>query len=657
MLQIGNAQNYKFGKVSKAELEEKYYPTDSTANAAYLYRKRKTYFNYVQGEGFHLITEVHERIKIYNKEGYKWATKEIEFYSSGDERVTIKKAKTFSLVNGKIESFKLSKKETFDEEKNEYWSKKKFTMPNVSEGCVVEWEYIIGSTYTKIDNVEIQFAIPVKKLESSIEIPEYYKYGVKQIGYLPIKVKNSVKSSTIKFQYKSRSGGSLSSGIAKTNFSSEEIRLDVHISQIEKKNVPALIEEPHINNIDNYRAAVNYELKWIKWPNQITKYFSLTWEDVAKTIYNNPEFGGELKKSRHLTDDISELKNKFTTEDDKIFGALEFVKSKIKWNDFYGKYTQKGLRKAYKEGVGNIADINLTLVVVLRELGLKANPVLVSTRSNGIPTAPTISGFNYVIAVVETNQGKVLLDASEEASLPNVLPLRALNWNGTIVRDDNSSGLVDLGSSMVAVEESFLKYKISDDGFIKGMDRVKYENLRSIEYRNKKGQLSEDDLISNIEGSNNDIEIVNFRLSNKDNLAKPIIETFTFEKEDAVEIIGNRMYLTPLLFNCLDENPFKLEKREYPVDFGTPWQNKATVALEIPGGYKVETLPENISVELRDNMGRFVYSISNVEKVVQISTLIEINKGVVPATYYTELKALFKQVVAKQTEQIVLSKI
>ena len=35
------AQEVKFGKVSKENLEEEFYPLDSTADAAYLYKKRK----------------------------------------------------------------------------------------------------------------------------------------------------------------------------------------------------------------------------------------------------------------------------------------------------------------------------------------------------------------------------------------------------------------------------------------------------------------------------------------------------------------------------------------------------------------------------------------------------------------------------------------
>ena len=64
------SQDYRFGKVSKAELEESYNPTDSSASATYLYKYRKSYYAYVENKGFTLVTDVHERIKLYNQDGF-----------------------------------------------------------------------------------------------------------------------------------------------------------------------------------------------------------------------------------------------------------------------------------------------------------------------------------------------------------------------------------------------------------------------------------------------------------------------------------------------------------------------------------------------------------------------------------------------------------
>jgi hypothetical protein len=147
------AQDYKYGKVSKEELLEKFYPLDSSANAAVLYKNRKTYFEYKQNEGFMVITEIHERIKIYNKEGFDWATKKIDYYnlSSNREKIINLKATTYNFDGNKIVETDLGKKEVFDQKTNKYWSQQKFTMPGLIEGCVLEWTYKIISPFKRID--------------------------------------------------------------------------------------------------------------------------------------------------------------------------------------------------------------------------------------------------------------------------------------------------------------------------------------------------------------------------------------------------------------------------------------------------------------------------------------------------------------------------
>jgi hypothetical protein len=653
---FGFSQNYKLGKVSKEELQEKYYPLDSSVSAAYLYKNRRTYFDYNQQDGFIIITEVHERIKIYNKDGYDWATKSISFYSpdSGNsEKVIVKDAKTFSIVGGKVKSEKLAKKALFKESTNKYWAKKKFTMPNVSVGSVIEWKYKIISPYFRINKLELQHSIPMKKVTSTINIPEYFKYNSKSIGYLPVDIKTNNKTRNIKYTYRNKLTDLANN--SKTEASMETMEFLETIYQIDKNNIPALYQESYVNNIDNYRSMIEYELSSIKWPNTPTKYYAKTWDDVAKTILKNSRFGEELKKTNYLKDDLITLNSSLTTTSAKIYGALEFVKNKIKWNDYTGKYTEKGLRKAYKEGVGNIADINLTLVAVLRELGINANPVLVSTRSNGVPNFPTLSGFNYVIVYAETSEGNVLLDASEKYSLPNVLPLRALNWQGAIVRPDKTIDFINLGSSTISFEELNMSYKISNDGMIEGMNRVKYKNSAALDYRIKNGSNSEESIISKTE-ENNDIEILNFRLSNIHDLSKPVAKMYKFEKEDGVEIIGNKMYFTPLLFSATTENPFKLKNREYPIDFGTSNEEKIIVSIQIPEGYTIESLPENVAIGMSEDLGTFIYSVKNQGGKIQIVSDIKINTGIIPATYYAEIKEMFKQIVSKQTEKIVLSK-
>lgn len=629
---VAYSQNFKFGKVTLEELNEQTCSIDASANAAYLYKYRKTYTEIANGN-IGLITTVYVRLKIYNEDGFKWATVSEGIYGS-KERVSNIKAVTYNIENGKIVKTKLEKDNIFTEKKSENWKAKKFTMPNLKKGTVVEWTYKIYSPFfTEIDDMVVQHQIPVKKYEATVRLLGYFTFNKRQKGYYPFKIQQSTKRNI-------------------------DFDINDNVITIKENNVPAIIKEPYVNNLNNYTAALQLEVASLKAIELgLFEDYATSWEEIAKDIFKNPSFGGELKKTGHLKEAISTLKSKFTTPNEKIQGALAFVKSSIKWNDTYSKYTQKGLKKAYKEGVGNIADINLTLIAVLKELGLNVDPVLVSTRNHGVPLYPTKKGFNYVIAQVKTADGTFLLDATEKYSLPNILPLRVMNWQGVAVKKEGSVNFVNLMTTAISKEDFNLSYKISEDGLVEGLMRKRHENHAALRYRSKNSNTTEDDLISEIEEDNDNIEILNFRLSNLKEITKPIIEMYKFEKEDGVENIGDKMYIKPLLFSATKTNPFKIDAREYPIDFGTPWEEKISTVIQIPEGYKVETLPENLALEMTDGLGKFIYSVKNIDTKIQIISLVKINQSIISSNYYQEMKELFKRIVEKQQEKIVLSKI
>ena len=110
------------------------------------------------------------------------------------------------------------------------------------------------------------------------------------------------------------------------------------------------------------------------------------------------------------------------------------------------------------------------------------------------------------------------------------------------------------------------------------------------------------------------------------------------------------------MFLTNSENPFKQEKREYPVDFGFPNERRFNINIEIPEGYQVETLPKSENLTTVDNFGTFKYNISNFGKKIQVSIITDINFAIIPAEYYEDLKVFFQKVIEKQTEKIVLKK-
>ncbi len=652
-----SAQDYDFGDVSKEELQETFNSIDSSAHACYLYKYRRTHIEYNQATGFQLITEVHDRVKIYDKEGLDFATKALRLYKDGSDEESLVglKGYTYNLENDKITEDKLKKDGVFKTELSRYRNEKKFTMPNVKTGSIIEYKYQINSPFiTKVDEFVFQHDIPVKTLVAIFETPEYFNFKVNTKGYIPISPKKSVKSGKILFTDKTRSSSVYG---AQTKFSNSNINFKKNVDEFNLSDVPALKAEPYVNSIDNYRSSLNYELSFTRFPNAATKNYSTTWEDVIKTIYRSSSFGDELDKTSYFKDDIDALIG--TTSDPiKRAGMIyQFVKSKIKWNGYYGYYVNDGVKKAYKDHVGNVAEINLMLTAMLNYAGVKAYPVLVSTRQNGIPLFPTREGYNYVITYVKENGQGFLLDATSQYCSANVLPYRVLNWQGRVITEHGNSQLLDLYPKELSMSSVSMMVDIDDEGMLTGVLRDFKTNHKALSYRINYNESNKDEFLEQLENKYKGIEISDFEVKNENDLSKPVIESYKFVKESQADIIGDKMYFSPLFFFKVDENPFKLNRREYPVDFGYPSETAYRININIPEGYKIEELPESGVFALPDNLGTFKYNVSGIGSKIQVLISTKINSPIISPLYYDDLKMYFSQLVEKEAEQIVLTKV
>ncbi|NAS13991.1 DUF3857 domain-containing protein [Poritiphilus flavus] len=650
------AQEVKFGKVSKAELSEAFYEKDSSASAVVLFRNISHKFNYIQNDGFHLVTHVHERIKIYNKNGFDYATISEALYHDGSTREALQglKGYTYTLEEGEIVKTKLKSSESFTSSVNKYYDQEKFTMPNVKEGCVIEYQYRLDSPFWySVDEIALQLDIPVKYQDVSIAIPEYFSFKPNFKGYLGVMPKYSKSNAKINYTSKTRTGNRMH---ARTNFSNEAIDYTLNTTQFLMEDVPALKEEPYVNDMDNYRAAVNYELQYVQFPNSIRESYSTTWEKVVEKIYKSDYFGKQLALSKYFRDDLAQIMANVQGDADLAAAIFHHVQQRMSWNGLNSHYTYNGVKEAYKEKSGNTADINLMLAAMLREAGLEANPVLISTRDNGIPLFPTREGFNYVVVALELGESMLFLDASNKYTKPNLLPIRALNWMGRVIKKDGTHVSVGVRPRSLSREGNMADIQLNLDGTIEGKMRKSYTEYRAYNFRNIYNKVSEEDYLEKFENKHGGIEVSDYTIKNRNTIGKPITEDFSFYMEDQLAVTGDKIYFSPLFFHTMTENPFKLEDRKFPIDFAYPWRDNCMFTITIPQGYEVDFLPESIKMSLPENAGSFVYRLAQKGNKIQVMADLKINEALIPAESYAVVKELFSKIVEKESEKVVLSK-
>jgi hypothetical protein len=650
------AQEFKLGKVSVAELEEKKHPKDTAAVAAILYKKGASHFDYNSNDGFVLMTEVETRIKIYKKGGYSYANQSIGYSISGNskENVQISDAVTYNLVGGKVEKTKLKSDGTFDEAVSKFYGRKKITLPNVKEGSVIEYKYTIKAPYISwMRDWRFQYDIPVNSSEFSTYIPEYYTFNVMHKGYVFPQKTEEKRNKSVLLTSNARSVNNAN----ESKFTTEKVEYFETKTTYSAQNLPAIKDEAYVNNIDNYTSILAFEFAAEKWPNSPQKLYSSDWNSVVKTIYNYDDFGPELNKTGYFDDDLKKLLAGVKTNDEIMLTVFNYVKSSVKWNGDTSYACDSGVRKAYKEKTGNSADINLMLTAMLRYAGLTANPVLVSTRSNGISLFPNRTAFNYVIAAVETPNGNILLDATSKFSSPDILPFRALNWFGRLIRKDGSSVEIDMMPKKPSLDTVFMNYSIDADGKVSGKTRRQCTDYNALVTRDNIDGVKEEVYLERLENENNKIEISDYSRTNEKEILLPIIETYSFTGNNLCEIIGGKIYVNPMLFFTESQNPFKQEIREYPVDFSYPFSDKYNISIKIPEGFVVETLPAPAVITMADDLGTFKFNIVANEGILQLMISHQINEAIVSTEKYEMLKEYYKGMVAKETEKIVLKRI
>jgi len=122
------------------------------------------------------------------------------------------------------------------------------------------------------------------------------------------------------------------------------------------------------------------------------------------------------------------------------------------------------------------------------------------------------------------------------------------------------------------------------------------------------------------------------------------------------ESAGNLLMIHPLLYEQIQQNPFKSEDRKFPVDYSFKYNKTLIFSYQIPSGYQVETLPKSINMSLPDNKAVFMYKVDAVGNKVQVIRKFILNNTMFIPDDYKDLKEFYNQMVNKEAEFIVLKK-
>ena len=641
----------KYGHVTTTNLQVKEYDIDKDAGAVILNKKRDLSIVGNGKSGFSLEDHYHYVIHILNKKSYDEATIQISLYKTDEmeERIKSFKASTYNLENGKVAETKLKKSDIVYEKVDKNRILAKFTMPQVKEGSIIEYDYITNSDFIMVPDPWYyqSFTAPVLWSEMTFTVPEFFDYRQLQLGYYPMFI-NENKSRKDNFSVSEQ----------RTSTSSEMMNFSAGVTDYRwvMINLPAFKEESYTRSAKNFIARMELLLMAQRDPLMFHNY-TTSWKEVMSDLNKSESFGQKLNTNNNwLGDELKPLYSKTEGQLEKAKSIFAYVRDQYAHTDGSGIYMTDNLKSVFKSKKGKPAELNLLLTAMLRYAGITANPVVLSTSDHGyaFDYTPMISSMNYVIVAVDIQGERYYLDASKSKLGFDKLPINCYNGNARVA-DQNATSILLTPDSLQESEVNQYFLFADSLGTWDGTVKKRLGYYESYALRNKIAGSGKDDYLKEIKkGYSSDISISDLQFEELENPDTTMDVNYNISIKKGDE---NLIYLNPTFNEGFKTNPFPAEKRSYPVEMPYLINETTITSIQIPEGYEVDEMPKQSRI-LLDETGKsyFEYLLSVSGGTISFRNTLKLNKTVFDPEEYASLREFFAHVVKKQKEQIVLKK-
>jgi transglutaminase-like putative cysteine protease len=657
----------KYGKISDEEVKMTSYAQDPTAEALVLYEKGYVYFKYNNDKGFQTKFEIHRRVKIFKKEALSMADIEQYLYQGrggNKEEISDIQAFTYNWEGEKVEKTKMERSSIYTEEKDEHWTEVKFAIPNVREGSVFEYRYTVTSDYFfNLPSWHFQEGVPVLWSDYACELPEYFKYSEISQGYDPYYIyERTEHTSSFMFRYRTTPDINIrATNQDQTQFDQERIEYKSKYLRSVMKDVPAFRMDNYMSTRNDYVNKIELQLASVEMPNSAPKYYSNSWDVLAKELFQG-RYGDFLRKKGSLDDQVNALTAGKTSPEDKTKAIFEFVRDNIQYNGEDGVNPIRSPKEVLAQKKGSSAEINLLLCAMLQQADIKAFPVLLSTRHHGKinPAYPSLSRLNYNLVWFEIEEGKgIMLDATSPLHGIGSIAAKTLNGQAMIlINDEGKNAWVNLQNNQRNGVNTSVNLQMNSEGEWSGKANFFIQGYEALDYREKKLLKKEESPESKADekksGTKKWLEKAVFE--NLNELGQSLKASVEIKTTDHAQVNEDRIYLNPMLDFTIEENPFKAQNRKYPVDIGYLISHSFNANIEIPKGYVIEEMPKMARLSNPDGSIRFEYLVSTTGNKITLVSRLNFNRNFFMPEEYEALRGIFTQIIAKQSEQFVLKK-
>jgi Domain of Unknown Function with PDB structure (DUF3857)/Transglutaminase-like superfamily len=619
--------------VSPEELAMKSEPLAPGAPAIILYRQVDRDDNGTTSHEENFV-----RIKILNEEGRKYANVEIPFVKGQDNVVNVK-ARTIrpdgSVVNSDGKVFEKS----LVKSRGVKYLAKTLTLTDVQPGSIIEYSYsydftehlIYDSHWVLSEDLFTKHAIFTLKPYNS----SYARFSVRWTWQ------------------------GLPPGTAPPKEGPD------HIIRLEASNIPAFQTEDFMPPATELKSRVDFIYSDDPNDQNPDNY----WKSVSKKRYADLEHF--VDKRNAMQQAVAQIVTPQDPPEEKLKKLYYRVQQLRNTSYEVSKTEQEEKREQTKKaptvedvwsrGYGNSLQLTWLYLALVRAAGMEADGVWVASR-NSYFFSPKVEvdahRLNANLVVVKLNGKDIFCDPGAKFTPFGLLPWYETGVAGLRLEKDGGTFIqTPLPPSSASAVQRKASLALSETGDLEGKLTVTYTGLEAVGRRNE--ERNEDDA-----GRKKFLEDAVKRsvpaaceptLTNQPDWstsANPLVAEFTLKVPGWASPTGRRVLLPIGLFSAQEKQIFEHEDRVHPIYMDFPFQHNEDVAITVPAGWQVGTLPP----EHKQDGHVVTYSLtaSNESGSLHLKRSMTVDFLLLDRKYYTALRTFFQGVKTSDDQQVVL---
>lgn len=352
---------------------------------------------------------------------------------------------------------------------------------------------------------------------------------------------------------------------------------------------------------------------------------------------------------------VETIAKNFTTDAEKAKAIFNWVQKNITYvafEDGLGGFIPRGGESVFNKKYGDCKDMANLLYLMLNHIGIEAYHTWIGTRDrpysyNEVPT-PIVD--NHMISAAIINGETIFLDATD-SYVPYGMPSSFIQGKEALIGINKDKYKVkevpiqDKEKNTTTVETTITLenniVKASSKRTMTGYDMVDF--IVAVK-QNKNDKTQEEFLNNKFLIGNNKATYSNINLVDPNSLNNSYTTSYDIEIENYVRAIGSKLIVNLNLEKPWSNGVIDLETQKFGKEIEHKFLRNYITVFDIPEGYKLKTVPKNVSNQLEHYGYSFTYSLEGnqlkVNQEIYINTIALKNNDF--EAYNTFIKSLLK---------------